>query len=46
MKQKGHSVGWHTVKMLDRKIKTQRAVIISLTLLYVATVVLMFTGGR
>jgi hypothetical protein len=42
-----HSIGWHTVQYLNRKIKKQRAAIVVLSvLLAILSVWLCISGGR
>lgn len=46
MKKIKHSTGWHTVKDLTGKIKTQRTVIVIETILLFLSVLFAFLKGR
>ena len=41
-----HSIGWHTVKDLTNKVKTQRATIAILLVLLILSVLFGFLRGR
>lgn len=46
MKKTKHSTGWHTVKNLTYKIKTQKIAIAILTFLLIFSVLFGFLRGR
>lgn len=46
MKKTKHSTGWHTVKDLTNKLKTQRIAIAILTFLLILSVLFGFLRGR
>lgn len=46
MKKMPHSLGWHTIKKLDKKNKIQKIIIVILSVLLLVAVVFGFIGGK